>query len=126
MLLPLALYAPELALVDILIKVSVYDEDWYVQAPANAALKAMVRTMPAVLHIFLTRLRSSNPDEAAHSVHAIAEIADKEPGLLDPPELRREFSRLKGIGHKDASNYIAKALPKVRKARRVFGYKYSI
>src|ERR1700693_4194863 len=47
----LAQYAPELVPLDILERLSVHDEDWYVQAPANAALKAMIRSIPATLHI---------------------------------------------------------------------------
>lgn len=80
----LAQYAPDRVPVDILITLSVYDEDWYVQAPANAALKA---PRPAVLRIFFMRLHSSNPGERTHAAYALASIADKEPELPDTDEL---------------------------------------
>lgn len=54
----LAHSAPGRMPLDLAMKLSVYNEDWYVQAPANAALKAMVRTTPEVLRIFHLRLRS--------------------------------------------------------------------
>lgn len=56
----LAQYAPALVPVDILMRLSKYDEDWYVQAPANAALKAMASSMPIILGIYYNRLQSTN------------------------------------------------------------------
>ena len=41
--------APALVPLDILLKLVVYDEDWYVEAPAAAALKAMARSFPDIL-----------------------------------------------------------------------------
>ena len=46
----LAQFAPDRVPVDLLIKLSDYTEDWYVETPANAA---MARSMPAVLRIFI-------------------------------------------------------------------------
>jgi len=79
----LADLAPELVPVDLLIKLSVYGEDWYVEATANAALKTMARSMPAVLGVFLMRLHSADADERAHAAHHLADVANKEPDLLD-------------------------------------------
>ena len=45
----LAEIAPALVPIDLLIPLSVYNEDWYVQAPPNAALKILARSMPRVL-----------------------------------------------------------------------------
>jgi hypothetical protein len=122
----LAQYAPELIPVDILIRLSVYDEDWYVQAPANAALKAMVRAMPVILGIFFIRLHSLNTEERAHAACALSDIAEEEPELLDLDDLQQELSRLEGLGDDEASKYLLKAVPKVRAAKRRSGYKYGI
>jgi len=55
----LAHSAPALVPLDILLKLGVYDEDWYVEAPAAAALKAMARSFPEVLNVFFMQLRST-------------------------------------------------------------------
>lgn len=121
-----AQYAPARAPVDLLIKLSVYDEDWYVESPANAALKAMARSMPAVLQIFFVRLRSSKVAERAHAAHCLADIAENEPEILDPEELGRELAHLEKLGDGKAARTIAKVFPKVRRASRVQGYKYGL
>jgi hypothetical protein len=74
-------YAPDRVPIDLLLKLSIYNEDWYVQAPVNAALKAMARSIPAVLRIFLLRLHSAHPEERARAAAALDEIASKEPEL---------------------------------------------
>ena len=122
----LAQYAPDRVPVDILLKLSVYNEDWYVQAPANAALKAIARPMPAVLRIFFSRLHSPEPEERTHAASALSDIADKEPELLDPDELRKELSRLRKMGDKEAARHIADALPKAQGVPHPNGYKYGI
>lgn len=48
----LAHSAPALVPIDIAIKLSVWDEDWYVETPANAALKAMANSFPEVQGFF--------------------------------------------------------------------------
>ena len=121
-----ARFAPDRAPVDILTKLSVYDEDWYVQAPANAALKAMARALPAVLQIFFMRLHNASAEERAHSAYALLDIAEKEPDMLDAEELERELFRLRRIGDKDAVHYLEKALPKVQQVSHVSGHKYGI
>jgi nucleoside phosphorylase len=122
----LAQYAPELVPLDILERLSVHDEDWYVQAPANAALKAMVRAIPATLHIFFSRLRSSDPEEREHAASALADIARKEPELLDAEQLRSEIGRLEKLGEVDALPRLKKALNEVETTERAEGYKYGI
>lgn len=122
----LAQYAPDRIPVDILMRLSVHDEDWYVQAPANAALKAMVRAMPAVLRIFFNRLQGPDHEERMHAAYALADIAEKEPELLEPSELKKESSRLLKAGDKEAADCIAKALSKVQAAPHRNGYKYGI
>jgi hypothetical protein len=93
-------FAPDRVPVDLLIKLSDYTEDWYVETPANAA---MARSMPAVLRIFFLRLRSRDPEERAHAARSLAEIAKREPEILDPDETRTELSRLKALGDKKAA-----------------------
>jgi len=122
----LAQYAPELVPVDMLLKLSVYSEDWYVETPANAALKAMVRAMPAVQGIFFQRLHSSVAEERLHAAGQIADIADEEPGLLQPTDILAALTHLRAIGDKEASEVLSKSLPKVCRAKRTFGYKYGL
>jgi hypothetical protein len=121
-----AQFAPELVPVDIVEKLSFYDEDWYVQAPANATLKAMVQAMPAVLHIFFTRLHSLKAEERAHAAHALADIAVNEPELLDDKELRFEVMLMEKLGDQTALGPLKSALTKVEKTKRKEGYKYGI
>jgi len=120
-----AQYAAEIVPTDILLKLSVHDEDWYVEAPANAALKSMARDVPGVLQIFFTRLHSSNSDERAHAAAALGDIADKEPQLLDVAQLRGELSRLPA-GDTNASRYLKRAVGKVAHSERRGGYRYGI
>ncbi len=122
----LAQFAPDRAPVDILIRLSVHDEDWYVQAPANAALKAMARALPAVLQIFLGRLHSTDADEREHAAHALWEVAEKEPEILDAEELQRELLRLRSLRDKESAHYLADALSKVNQVTHASGYKYGI
>jgi hypothetical protein len=91
---------PDRVPVDLLIKLSDYAEDWYVETPPNAA---MARSMPAVLSIFFLRLRSRDPEERAHAARSLAEIAKREPEILDPDEIRTELSSLKALGDKKAA-----------------------
>lgn len=122
----LAQFAPDRVPVDLLIRLSVYSEDWYVESPANAALKAMARHMPAVLRIFFIRLRSSSPEEREHAAHALRDIAQKEPELLDREEISRELERLKALGDKKSAAVLKMILDRVRRVRRAAGYKYGL
>jgi TIR domain len=67
----LANSAPDRVPLDLLLTLSVHDEDWYVEAPANAALKAMAHSFPAVLQVFYVRLRSSTSEERLHAAQAL-------------------------------------------------------
>ena len=60
----MARVAPDRVPVDILLRLSRYDEDWYVQAPANAALKTIAHAVPGVLRIFFDRLKSGESRRA--------------------------------------------------------------
>ena len=51
-----AQFAPDRVPMDILLKLARHDEDWYVMAPAFAALKSMARQRPAALHVFFMSL----------------------------------------------------------------------
>ena len=81
-------FAPELVPLDILLKLSAFDEDWYVQAPANAALQALVQPIPEIIQIFYNRLGSSNSEEREHASYRILGIAREEPELLERDQLR--------------------------------------
>jgi hypothetical protein len=121
-----AQYAPDRVPMDILLKLARHDEDWYVMAPAFAALKAMARQRPAALHVFFRRLHSSDSVVREYAANALADIANKEPDILDPEKLKQELSRLSQIGDHVAAEFIAEALPKVEEAERSSTYKYGL
>lgn len=122
----LAQFAPDRVPVDILLRLATHDEDWYVTAPATAALQAMVRHRPAILRVFFKRLHSLDPHTREHAAQALAGIAHQEPGILDPGELEYELSRLEELADEMAAYYIAEAFPKVKRAKRLSPYKYGL
>jgi len=122
----LAHFAPSLVPIDILLRLSTYDEDWYVQAPANAALKTLVRSMPDVLRIFLARLRSDEPSEREHAASALVDIAKHEPDLIDFEQLREEVRRLENIGDAKALMQLKKVLRAGRTAPFKGRFKYGL
>jgi nucleoside phosphorylase len=124
--LELANYAPDRVPIDILIALSVHNEDWYVQAPANATLKTMLRAMPMIFRIFLGRLRSADPQEREHAAAALADVANQEPELLNAAELRAEIKQLKAIGDKNAFRQLSNILPRIRAVRSKKRYKYGL
>ena len=109
----LAQYAPDRVPVDIVFRLSVYDEDWYVEAPANAALKTMAASVPDVLSIYFSRLESAMREERAHAASGLFDIASKDPATLDRKELMGHVRRLKKIGDTDAVGYLEKAVHKL-------------
>lgn len=122
----LARSAPTLVPLDILLRLSVYDEDWYVEAPANAALKGMMRLFPSISTVFYSRLHSSIPEERTHAASQINSVAKQEPELLDAEQLTKEISRLKRIGDEDARDCLIEALEGVRKSTREPHYPYGL
>lgn len=117
--------APGRVPVDILLRLSIYDEDWYVQAPANAAIKAMARSLPAVLDIFYGRLHSNIAEERSHASAHILSVADKDPDLLDSDLLKRELKRLSKMD-RDASKDIEAALQKMKGVTPDWGNRYGL
>ena len=122
----LAHSAPDRVPLDILLKLSVYDEDWYVQAPANAALKAMARSFPAVLRVFCVRLHSTVAEERAHAAAAIEDVAQKELGLLEPELLAKELVRLKQLGDVRILGRVRRVLSAVKSVARADTYRYGL
>jgi hypothetical protein len=122
----LASYAPTRVPVDLLIQLSIYSEDWYVQAPANAALKTLVRSMPGILRIFISRLRSPEPLEREHAAGALADIANEEPELLNYEEIGREITLLKKLGDNAAAGQLAKVFPLIQRASHRKRYRYGL
>jgi len=122
-----AQYAPDRAPVDLLDRLSAYDEDWYVERPAIAALQAMVRSVPGILRIFYGRLQSTVADERAQAAQALFDIATREAELLDLRELETESTRLRQSGDKEASQRLSEAVEKVRRCHsRFYRYKYGL
>jgi hypothetical protein len=122
----LAHSAPDRVPLDILLKLSVYDEDWYVQAPANAALKAMARSFPAVLRVFYVRLHSTVAQERAHAAAALEDVAQKDPGLLEPELLAKEFVRLRQMGDASILSRVRKVFSVVKSVARADTYRYGL
>jgi hypothetical protein len=117
---------PHLVPMDILLKLAVPNEDWYVEAPAIAALKTLIRAIPPVLQVFFSGLRSGNPDERIRAAQALAEIAEQEPELLDADELKKHSKRLNRFGDRDAAKYLREAFQRVKSAKAITRYKYGI
>jgi nucleoside phosphorylase len=122
----LANVEPSRVPLDILIPLSSYNEDWYVQAPANAALKTMLGAMPGIYRIFRARLRSSNADEREHAASILADIARKEAQLLDAKDLQAQIKWLRASKDRKAADILAKILPLVRRASHRSNYKYGL
>jgi hypothetical protein len=110
--------------VDILLSLSRYDEDWYVQAPANAALKAMAHATPAVMRIFIDRLKSEEHDEREHAASQLFDISKEEPEILNQDILSVALDDLERSKDKNATDFIAKALANVKKTKRKPKYQY--
>ena len=112
--------------VDIVIKLSVHDEDWYVEAPANAALKAMAISFPDIVAVFFHRLKSTLVQERAHSARQIENISSKDPHLLDPSQLGKELIRLRRLKDLESVKLLEKALSNVKKSPRREWYRYGL
>lgn len=121
-----AQFAPDRVPIDLLLKLSVHNEDWYVEAPANAALKSMARGVPGVLQIFYSRAGSSDASERAHSAACIFDIAVEEPELLDLDDLKQMAAELEAMRDREALSYIRRSMAKVRKRPRGNRYKYGL
>lgn len=121
-----AQFAPDRVPFDILLDLSKYDEDWYVQSPANAALKSIASSQPAVLYTYYQRLASNDPDERAHAAKALLDIARKEPEILNFSELKQAHTRLVQLGDKEARHHIETILPLIQNVQDVFRYKYGL
>ncbi len=109
----LAQFAPHLVPVDIAFKLSHYEEDWYVEAPANAALKSMAASVPDVLTIYFSRLDGSAPEERLQAASALFDIASKEPAILDREEIVRHLKKLGESGDSDSVAYLRKTIEKL-------------
>jgi hypothetical protein len=120
----LAQFAPERVPVDILIRLVVYNEDYYVRGPATAALKTMARSRPAIIRVFFSGLNSPDADSREHASRAIADIAEKDPEILDREELEGELSKLKEMHDERARDNVVEAISKVEKSDPSGKYKY--
>ena len=122
----LAQYAPDRVPVNLLLELSRYDEDWYVQAPANAALKAIASSQPIVLHIYYQRLQSNEQGERALAAYSLASIAEKEPELLDLLKLENSFSELSRWNDEESCGHITIAMERAKRGKKRVGYKYGL
>ena len=122
-----AQYAPDRVPIDILLNLSRYDENWYVQAPANAALKAIASSQPVVLEIYYQRLLSNVQGERAHAAYSLAGIAQKEAWLLDVEKLKSAQIRCEKMGDQESCEHLDTALSKTKETKKPKGgYKYGL
>lgn len=126
MCMELACVAPDRVPIDVLLRLSYFDEDWYVQAPANAALKTLAQRIPAVLRIFLNRLGSDDRNEREHAASQLLGISIKEPEILDPAPLERALNDLTNRKDKNARDIITRALANLQGIERQSKYKYGL
>ena len=112
--------------VDILITLSRYDEDWYVQAPANAALKTMAHTAPGVLHIFMERLQSEKPDEREHAASQLVDISREEPEILNRDLLAGALVDLREMKDKTSTELLNEALANIKDTKQRPKYRYGL
>ncbi len=122
----LANSAPHLVPIEVLTRLAVPNEDWYVEAPATAALKTLVGYQRAVLHVFFQRLHSSEPDVREYAARALADIARKEPECLSASEIRRERQYLKTLKDDEAIVHLDDALTRLDGVNEKRAYKYGL
>jgi hypothetical protein len=121
----LALFAPHMVPINLLVKLSRHNEDWYVCTPAIGALKTLARWRPTILRVFLARLTSPNSYSRELAASAIHDISKKEPEVLDAQELKKASAQLSKIGDKTALDLINEAITNVSSAHFGRHYKYS-
>ncbi|WIG58338.1 MAG: hypothetical protein OJF49_001084 [Ktedonobacterales bacterium] len=122
----LANIAPDLVPIDVLTRLAVPDEDWYVEAPATAALKTLVGRQRDVLYVFFQRLHSSAADVREYAARALADIAREEPEILSATEIRKERQHLKKLKDKEAVSLLDDALTHLDGAKEKGAYKYGL
>jgi hypothetical protein len=106
----LANIAPSLVPLDIVIKLSAPDEDWYVFTPALATLKTLAHRMPRALDTIFRIAQSKNEDEAEYGIAALLEIVINDPKVID----KESLNTLKESPHKS----ILKVVAKIKKVLR--------
>lgn len=126
MCMELARVAPDRVPIDVLLRLSHYNEDWYVQAPANAALKTIAHRIPAVLRIFLSRLGSEDRDEREHAASQFLDISNKEPEILDREPLENALNNMTSRKDKNARDLITRTLANLQSVERQSKYKYGL
>ncbi len=122
----LARVAPDRVPIDVLLRLSRHDEDWYVQAPANAALKTLAHQVPAVMRVFLNRLHSDSRDEREHAASQFFDISTKEPEILDHVALEKALHELTMRKDKNAREIITRTLTNLPGCERQSKYKYGL
>jgi nucleoside phosphorylase len=85
----LAHSAPALVPLDILLKLGVYDEDWYVEAPAMAIVKLLMLTRRHARVIFDRLATSDEATDRYDVAAALLDIAQIEPAAVPPDLVQR-------------------------------------
>jgi len=119
-------FAPDRVPADILYDLSKSNEDWYVQAPANAAIKTLASTRPIVLQIYYQRVLSSDPGDREQAAEMLLDIANNEPHILDIDVMTNIHNELSKLGYKEAFLFIKKILPRIIQGEKKSRYKYGL
>lgn len=107
-------FAPHLVPLNLMIRLSRHDEDWYVNTPAIGALKTLVRWRPTILKIFFMRLKSGNPFARELAAGAIFDISRKEPEVINPQELEMGINYLKKIEDRTCLDFLVSAQSNIK------------
>jgi hypothetical protein len=116
--LDLSQFAPSHVPVDLLFRLASPDEDWYVDAPATAALLSLARHQRAVIGFFYLQLHDTDPYARAHGAEAIARVAKMEPEILNADDLELALGELERVGHSDTASAVRRVLGTVKKVHK--------
>jgi hypothetical protein len=126
--LDLAQFSPGHVATDLLFRLAVPDEDWYVDAPATAALLSLAHHQPSVLEFFYLQLTDSDSYTREHGAEALARIAKEEPEILDADVLRASLEQVEHRGDRKTASAIRQAIDALKRVKRTANpfYRYSL
>lgn len=92
----LARLSPASVPLDVLRRLAAFDEDWYVNTPAVAALQRLARSRPIIVDIFAQDLSHKEKEAREYAASAIRTLVQTEPDLV-ASELLKLMSRSKDL-----------------------------
>jgi len=114
-----AQWVPVLVPVDLALKLSHHEEDYYVDMPAKAALKYLCRDRTIILREFYNRLNEEDKWAREHAAEFIYEISLKEPEILDEQILTERINSLDQKTDKEAIGYLKKTIKNIKKSNYI-------